>query len=53
LTADQVLMLHAPNVVTAGAKTLADLGIRPTPMDAILPSYLARFRLPMWPGLAR
>jgi len=53
LTADQVLMLHAPNVVSTGAKTLADLGIQPTPMDVILPTYLNRFRLPMRPGLAR
>lgn len=53
LTADQVLMLHAPNVVSVGAKTLADLGIQPTPMDVILPTYLNRFRLPMRPGLAR
>jgi NADH dehydrogenase len=53
LTADQVLMLHAPNVVSAGAKTLADLGIQPTPMDAILSTYLDRYRLPVRPGLAR
>ena len=53
LTADQVLMLHAPNVVSAGAKTLTDLGIQATPMGAILPSYLSRFRLPVRPGLAR
>jgi NADH dehydrogenase len=53
LTADQVLMLHAPNVVSVGAKTLADLGIQATPMDVILPTYLNRFRLPMRPGLAR
>ncbi|MCD6075626.1 MAG: dehydrogenase (ubiquinone), partial [Rhodospirillales bacterium] len=53
LTADQVLMLHAPNVVSAGAKTLADLGIQATPMDAILSTYLNRYRLPVRPGLAR
>ena len=53
LTADQVLMLHAPNVVSAGAKTLADLGVQATPMDVILPTYLNRFRLPVRPGLAR
>jgi NADH dehydrogenase len=53
LTADQVLMLHAANVVSAGAKTLADLGIQPTPMDTILPTYLNRYRLPTRPGLAR
>lgn len=53
LTADQVLMLHAANVVSAGAKGLKDLGIQPTPMDAILPTYLNRYRLPIRPGLAR
>jgi NADH dehydrogenase len=53
LTADQVLMLHAPNVVSAGAKTLADLGVQATAMDVILPTYLNRFRLPVRPGLAR
>lgn len=53
LTADQVLMLHAANVVGAGAKGLKDLGIQPTPMDAILPTYLDRYRLPIRPGLAR
>jgi len=51
LTADQVLMLHTPNVVSAGAKTLADLGIQATPVEAILPTYLNRYRLPVRPGL--
>ena len=53
LTADQVLMMHTPNVVSPGAKTLADLGVQATPMGAILPSYLSRFRLPTRRGLAR
>jgi uncharacterized protein YbjT (DUF2867 family) len=48
LTADQVEMLQADNVVSAeavrGKRTLGGLGITPTPMDAILPSYLWRFR---------
>jgi NADH dehydrogenase len=30
--------------VSQGARGLADLGIRPTDMDAILPGYLWRFR---------
>lgn len=44
LTPDQVRSLKSDNVVSEGAKTLADLGISPTPMDTILPSYLWRFR---------
>lgn len=44
LTRDQVRLLERDNVVGAGAKTFADLGIVPTPLDAVLPDYLARFR---------
>jgi uncharacterized protein YbjT (DUF2867 family) len=48
LTADQVIQLQSDNVVSAAAigekRTLAAFGIAPTPMDAILPSYLWRFR---------
>ncbi len=44
LTADQVRSLKADNVVGAGARTLADLGISPTDMDAVLPEYLWRYR---------
>ncbi|MFN7003029.1 MAG: complex I NDUFA9 subunit family protein [Roseinatronobacter sp.] len=40
LTRDQVRNLARDNVVSDGAKGLADLGITPTPMEAILPSYL-------------
>ena len=40
LTHDQVLNLGRDNVVSDGAKGLADLGITPTPMEAVLPSYL-------------
>jgi uncharacterized protein YbjT (DUF2867 family) len=44
LTADQVeLMLH-DNVVRPGANSLASLGIQPTAAEAILPTYLDRFR---------
>ena len=45
LTLDQVRSLRVPNVVAAGAKTLVDLGIQATPMEAVLPGYLNRFRL--------
>jgi NADH dehydrogenase len=44
ITADQVeLMLH-DNVVRPGANSLATLGIEPTAAEAILPTYLDRFR---------
>ncbi len=44
LTSDQVTQLKIDNVVGAAAKTLADLGIQPTPAELILPSYLDRYR---------
>jgi len=44
LTSDQVAQLKIDNVVSPGAKTLADLGIQPTPAELILPSYLDRYR---------
>jgi NADH dehydrogenase len=48
LTPDQVKLLRADNVVSEAAKsearTLQGLGIKPEPMEAIVPSYLWRFR---------
>ena len=44
VTKDQVQSLKSDNVVQDGAKTLETLGIQPTSMEAILPSYLWRFR---------
>jgi NADH dehydrogenase len=48
LTPDQVELLKADNVVSADAeydaRTLAGLGINPTAMQVIVPSYLWRFR---------
>ena len=48
LTGDQVDLLQADNVVSAEAlrekRTLAAFGVDPTPMDAVLPGYLWRFR---------
>jgi NADH dehydrogenase len=41
ITPDQVLSLKTDNVVSEGAKTLADLGITATAMEDILPGYLA------------
>lgn len=44
LTQDQVELLKYDNVVADGARTLDDLGIRPTPMELIAPQYLVRYR---------
>ena len=44
ITRDQLNSLGTDNVVAPGAKGLADLGIQPTSMDAVLPEYLWRFR---------
>jgi NADH dehydrogenase len=44
LTRDQLRMLRRDNVVTEGARTLADLGIAATAAEVILPSYLDRHR---------
>ena len=44
LTADQVRALKVDNVVAPKARTLADLGITPTALDAVLPEYLWRYR---------
>lgn len=43
-TRDQVKNLRVDNVVSDGAKGLADLGIEPAAMEAVLPDYLWRFR---------
>ncbi len=45
LTRDQVRMLRTDNVVGEAMPTLQDLGITPTPIEMIVPSYLARHRL--------
>lgn len=44
LTRDQVRLLETDNVVSEGAKTLRDLGIPATAAEAILPTYLFRYR---------
>jgi len=44
VTKDQVINLAIDNVVAEGARGLTDLGVQPTAMASILPSYLWRFR---------
>jgi uncharacterized protein YbjT (DUF2867 family) len=44
LTRDQVRLLKRDNVVAPDALTLADLGIQPETAEAIIPTYLWRFR---------
>jgi NADH dehydrogenase len=44
LTPDQVTFLKGENVVAPDALTLQDLGIEPESLEAVLPSYLWRFR---------
>jgi len=44
ITRDQWAMLGRDNVVPAGAEGLAALGVQPTPMAAVAPAWLVRFR---------
>jgi NADH dehydrogenase len=44
LTRDQVESLRTDNVVSEGAAGLADLGVEPTALEPILPTYLFRYR---------
>jgi NADH dehydrogenase len=44
ITADQVLLLERDNVVAPGARGFAELGITPTPMEAVLADYLYAYR---------
>ena len=44
LTFDQLRSLGTDNVVSAGARGFAELGISPVAMSATLPDYLWRFR---------
>jgi uncharacterized protein YbjT (DUF2867 family) len=44
LTRDQVELLKVDNVVAPDARTLIDLGITPTPIELVVPDYLARYR---------
>jgi NADH dehydrogenase len=44
LTQDQLLLLARDNVVAEGAAGLAELGIAPKPVEAVVPGYLLRYR---------
>lgn len=44
ITTDQVALLRSDNVVSPGALGLADLAVTPTALEAIIPSYLWRYR---------
>jgi len=44
ITRDQLTQLRSDNVVSEGAKGLADLGIAGETVEAIVPSYLERYR---------
>ena len=44
LTRDQVELLRADNVVSPGAPGLIELGVQPTALETILPTYLFRYR---------
>jgi uncharacterized protein YbjT (DUF2867 family) len=48
LTPDQVELLKSDNIVAPGALGLSSLGIAPTAVEAVLPSYLERFRRGGW-----
>ena len=44
LTRDQVRLLRRDNVAGSGVPGLRDLGIEPTPLEAVAETYLSRFR---------
>jgi uncharacterized protein YbjT (DUF2867 family) len=44
LTRDQLLLLERDNLVAEGAAGLTDLGVQPTPVELVVPAYLARYR---------
>ncbi len=44
LTSDQLTLLRADNVVSRGAMGLAELGLSPSALEPIIPTYLYRYR---------
>lgn len=50
LTLDQVQLLKSDNVVSDKAKTFKHLGLSPRAAEAVLPTYLLRFKENAWQG---
>jgi NADH dehydrogenase len=48
ITSDQVELLRRDNITSPGALTLSSLGISPTPVEVIVPTYLDRYRRGGW-----
>ena len=44
LTLDQLRLLRSDNIVQKSLPSCADLGIKPTAIESIVPSYLASYR---------
>ena len=44
ITVDQVRLLKCDNIVSEGEWALSDLGVTPTCVDSVLPTYLDRYR---------
>jgi NADH dehydrogenase len=44
VTSDQVELLKSDNVANPALPGLAELGVSPTAVDAVIPTYLWRFR---------
>jgi len=53
LTRDQVKLLKRDNVISGLFPGLTELGVRPTALEAVIPSYLDRFRPGGWYSSAR
>ncbi len=45
LTRDQVILMKADNILTGSARTLLDLGVRPTAVEEIISSYIIEDRV--------
>lgn len=47
ITRDQIYLMQSDNVASGTQPGLADLGVAATPAEAILPTYLRRYRTPL------